>query len=129
MWSGGIVLSDWWCCQMARCDLEVLVCVLCVVLAHCTYHCLSEHHVTYKYRWLSSAPERDMRHIQHSQRDLYPGSIPGRGTLVCPCARQIIPYCITLPSRKWVPSINKAVLRTCALYAANCSGISHGGLK
>ena len=24
---------------------------------------------------------------------------------------------------KWVPSINKAVLRACALYATNCSGI------
>ena len=30
---------------------------------------------------------------------------------------------------KWVPSINKAVLRVCALYAASCSGISPGGLK
>ena len=30
---------------------------------------------------------------------------------------------------KWVPSINKAVLRTCALYAASCSGISLGVLK
>ena len=29
----------------------------------------------------------------------------------------------------WVPSINKAVLRVCALYAASCSGISPGGLK
>ena len=25
------------------------------------------------------------------------------------------------PAAKWVPSINKAVLRTCALYAASCS--------
>ena len=33
------------------------------------------------------------------------------------------------PSAKWVPSINKAVLRVCALYAASCSGISPGGLK
>ena len=33
------------------------------------------------------------------------------------------------PAAKWVPSINKAVLRACALYAANCSGISLGGLK
>ena len=31
--------------------------------------------------------------------------------------------------QKWVPSINKAVLRACALYTANCSGISLGGLK
>ena len=30
---------------------------------------------------------------------------------------------------KWVPSINKALLRACALYAASCSGISLGGLK
>ena len=33
------------------------------------------------------------------------------------------------PAAKWVPSINKAVLRACALYAASCSGISPGGLK
>ena len=31
-------------------------------------------------------------------------------------------------AEKWVPSINKAVLIACALYAANCSGISLGGL-
>ena len=31
--------------------------------------------------------------------------------------------------QKWLPSINKAVLRACALYAASCSGISPGGLK
>ena len=29
-----------------------------------------------------------------------PGSIPGRGTLVCPWARQFIPYCISQPSCK-----------------------------
>ena len=33
------------------------------------------------------------------------------------------------PAEKWVPSINKAVLRACALYAASHSGISLGGLK
>ena len=33
------------------------------------------------------------------------------------------------PAVKWVPSINKAVLTVCALYAASCSGISPGGLK
>ena len=33
------------------------------------------------------------------------------------------------PAAKWVPSINKAVLRACALCAASCSGISPGGLK
>ena len=33
------------------------------------------------------------------------------------------------PAAKWEPSINKAVLRACALYAANCSGISFGGLE
>ena len=33
------------------------------------------------------------------------------------------------PAAKWVPSINKAVLRVCALYAASCFGISPGGLK
>ena len=33
------------------------------------------------------------------------------------------------PAEKWVPTINKAVLRACVLYAASCSGISLGGLK
>ena len=33
------------------------------------------------------------------------------------------------PAAKWVPSIYKAVLRACVLYAANCFGISLGGLK
>ena len=33
------------------------------------------------------------------------------------------------PAAKWVPSINKAMLRACVLYAASCSGISPGGLK
>ena len=33
------------------------------------------------------------------------------------------------PASKWVPSINKAVIRACALYAASCYGISPGGLK
>ena len=33
------------------------------------------------------------------------------------------------PAAKWVPSINKAVLRACALYAASCSGMSLGRLK
>ena len=30
------------------------------------------------------------------------------------------------PAEKWVPSINKAVLKVCALFAAKCSGISLG---
>ena len=38
-------------------------------------------------------------------------------------------YASVYPSAKWVPSINKAVLRACALHAASCSGISTGGLK
>ena len=33
------------------------------------------------------------------------------------------------PAAKWVPNINKAVLRACALYATSCSGISPVGLK
>ena len=33
------------------------------------------------------------------------------------------------PAAKWVPSMNKAVLRACVLYAASCSGIAPGGLK
>ena len=33
------------------------------------------------------------------------------------------------PAAKWVPSINRAVLRACALYAANCSRKALGGLK
>ena len=57
------------------------------------------------------------------------GSIPGQGTLVCPWARQFIHIASVYPAAKWVPSINKAVLRVCALYAASCSGISPGGLK
>ena len=48
-------------------------------------------------------------------------SNPGRGILVSTWERQFIPYCFSLPS--WVPSINKAVLRACALYAASCSGM------
>ena len=33
------------------------------------------------------------------------------------------------PAEKWVPSINKAVLRACPLYAANSSGIFLGGVE
>ena len=33
------------------------------------------------------------------------------------------------PAAKWVPSINKAVLRVCALYAGSCSGISPWGIE
>ena len=33
------------------------------------------------------------------------------------------------PAAEWVPSINKALLRACALYAASCSGISPGGFE
>ena len=33
------------------------------------------------------------------------------------------------PAAKWVTSINKAVLRACALYAASCSGISPRGIE
>ena len=33
------------------------------------------------------------------------------------------------PAANWVPSIKKAVLRACALYAASCSGISLGGIE
>ena len=32
------------------------------------------------------------------------------------------------PAAGWVPSINTAVHRACALYGASCSGISLGGL-
>ena len=34
-----------------------------------------------------------------------------------------------LTAEIWLPSINKAVLRACVLYAATCSGISLGELK
>ena len=45
-------------------------------------------------------------------------------------AKQFIPYIASVyPAAKWVPSINKVLLRVCALYAASCSGISPGGLK
>ena len=40
-----------------------------------------------------------------------------------------MPFIAVYPAAKWVPSINEAVLRACALYAANCSGISLGGIK
>ena len=33
------------------------------------------------------------------------------------------------PAAIWVPSMNKAVLRACAIYTASCSGIYPGGLK
>ena len=36
---------------------------------------------------------------------------------------------LVYPAAKWVPSINKAVLRACALYAASCSGISLWGIE
>ena len=36
---------------------------------------------------------------------------------------------LVYPAATSVPSIDKAVLRACALYAASCSGISPGGLK
>ena len=58
------------------------------------------------------------------------GSIPGHsGHFGRSWAKQFIPYCSVYPAAKWVHSINKAVLRVCALYAASCSGISPGGLK
>ena len=56
-------------------------------------------------------------------------SIPGRGTLVFLGQDSLFHIASVYPAAKWVPSINKAVLRACALYAASCSGISPGGLK
>ena len=58
------------------------------------------------------------------------GSIPGHsGTLVVLGQNSLFHIASVYPAAKWVPSINKAVLRVCALYAASCSGISPGGFK
>ena len=58
------------------------------------------------------------------------GSIPATpGTLVVLGQNSLFHIASVYPAAKWVPSINKAVLRVCALYAASCSGISPGGLK
>ena len=58
------------------------------------------------------------------------GSIPGHsGTLVVLGQNSLFHIASVYPAAKWVPSINKAVLRVCVLYAASCSGISPGGLK
>ena len=46
-----------------------------------------------------------------------------------PLFRTYVYIYIVYPAAKWVPSINKAVLRARALYAARCSGMSPGGLK
>ena len=55
------------------------------------------------------------------------GSIPGHsGHFGRSWAKQFIHIASVHPAAKWVPSINKAVLRVCALYAASCSGISPG---
>ena len=51
------------------------------------------------------------------------------GTLVVLGQDSLFHIASVYPAVKWVPSINKAVLRVCALYAASCSGISPGGLK
>ena len=53
---------------------------------------------------------------------------PARALFVCPWA-SLFHIASVYPSAKWVPSINKAMHRACALYAASCSGISPGGLK
>ena len=46
------------------------------------------------------------------------------GTLVVLGQNSLFHIASVYPAAKWVPSINKAVLRVCALYAASCSGIS-----
>ena len=51
------------------------------------------------------------------------------GTLVVLGQNSLFHIASVYPAAKWVPSINKAVRRVCALYAASCSGISPGGLK
>ena len=51
------------------------------------------------------------------------------GTLVVLGQNTLFDIASVYPTAKWVPSIYKAVLRVCALYAASCSGISPGGLK
>ena len=58
------------------------------------------------------------------------GSIPGHsGHFGRSWQNSLFHIASVYPAAKWVPSINKAVLRMCALYAASCSGISPGGLK
>ena len=58
-------------------------------------------------------------------------SIPGLGTFSWSVLGQDSSFHIAsvYPAAKWVPSINKAVLRACALYAASCSGISPQGIE
>ena len=45
------------------------------------------------------------------------------GTLVVLGQNSLFHIASVYPAAKWVPSINKAVLRVCVLYAASCSGI------
>ena len=58
------------------------------------------------------------------------GSIPGRGTLVCPWARQFIPYCFSLPSCKmgYLALIRQCLELVCYMLPAALE-IFPGGLK
>ena len=47
-----------------------------------------------------------------TSNQLVAGSIPGRDTLVCPWARQFIPYCFSLPSCK-MGTYYLALIRQC----------------
>ena len=53
------------------------------------------------------------------------GSIPGQLGF----SDSLFHIASVYPAAKWLPSINKAVLRACVLFAASCSGISPRGLK
>ena len=58
------------------------------------------------------------------------GSIPGWGTLVCPWARQLIPYCFSLPScNGYLAQIRQCLERVRYMLPCSCSGISPGKLK
>ena len=57
------------------------------------------------------------------------GSIPGQALWSVLGQDSLFHIASVYPAAKWVPSIKKAVLRACALYAANCSGISPVGLE
>ena len=51
------------------------------------------------------------------------------GTLVVLGQNSLFHIALVYPAAKWVPSINKAVLRVCALYAASCSEIVPRGIE
>ena len=57
------------------------------------------------------------------------GSNPGRALWSVLGQDSLFHLASVYPAAQWVPSINKVVLRACALYAASCPGISPGGIE